>query len=103
MGSNNINTTYSGVFSGPGRLTKLGTGTLTLSGTNTYTGITNINTGILNIQNNAALGTTASGTVVASGAKLQLQGGVTVTGESLTLNGKVSATGGTVTDIMCQA
>jgi autotransporter-associated beta strand protein len=99
VGSNGSSTTYSGVLSGTGTiLTKTGTGTLALSGANTYTGVTNVNAGILNIQNNTALGTTAGGTVVAAGAKLQLQNGITVTGEALTLNGKVSGTGGTVTD-----
>jgi autotransporter-associated beta strand protein len=99
VGSNGSSTTYSGLLSGPSALTKRGTGTLTLSGANTYTGITNVNAGILNIQHNDALGTTAGGTVVAAGAKLQLQNNITVTGEALTLNGKVVATGGTVTDI----
>jgi autotransporter-associated beta strand protein len=103
VGSNGSSTTYSGVLSGTGTiLTKTGTGTLALSGANTYTGVTNVNAGILNIQNNTALGTTAGGTVVAAGAKLQLQNGITVTGEALTLNGIVAATaatGGTVTDI----
>ena len=59
-----------GVFN----LTKAGTGTLTLSGANTYSGGTTISAGILNIQNDSALG---SGSVsVASGATLQLQGGI---------------------------
>lgn len=65
-------------------LTKAGTGTLVLSGANTYTGLTTVSSGILNVQNNTALGTTAGGTVINDGAKLQLQGGITVTGETLT-------------------
>jgi len=88
--------TISGVLSGATTVTKNGSSTLTLTGTNTYTGITNVNEGTLNIQNSTALGTTANGTVVASGAKLQLQNNITITGESLTLFGGnlVSATGG---------
>lgn len=57
VGSNNSNTTYSGAYSGPGRLLKLGSGTLTLSGANTYTGATTISAGTLSI---GAGGTTGS-------------------------------------------
>jgi len=40
VGNNNGSTTYSGVLSGAGALTKIGTGALTLSNTNTFTGVT---------------------------------------------------------------
>jgi autotransporter-associated beta strand protein len=45
IGSNNLNTTFSGVIQDDGlggSLTKVGSGTLILSGTNTYTGNTNV-------------------------------------------------------------
>ncbi len=88
--SNNLSSTFSGVIKNTRQtvtLTKAGTGTLTLSGANNYDGVTAINAGILNIQNNTATGATAGGVTVASGAALEVQGGITVGAEALTLNG----------------
>ena len=68
-------------------LTKLGTGTLVLSGANSYTGVTTVEAGVLNIQNATALGTTGSGTTVVSGATLAMQNNITVGGEALTISG----------------
>jgi fibronectin-binding autotransporter adhesin len=75
-------------------ITKSGASNFILSGVNTYRGATNINAGILTIQNNAALGDVASGTTVASGAALQIQGGISVSTEALTLNGTGISSGG---------
>jgi fibronectin-binding autotransporter adhesin len=76
--------TISGVISTAFGLSKAGAGLLTLSGANTYTGSTTISTGVLNIQNATALGTTATGTTVSNLAALQIQGGITVA-EAITL------------------
>ena len=55
--------TFSGVFNGPGGLTKTGVGTLTLSATNTYTGGTVVSNGMF-LVNGAITGTV---TVVSGG------------------------------------
>jgi fibronectin-binding autotransporter adhesin len=93
------NTTISGVVSGSGTLTKTGSGTLALSGANTYSSATTISVGVLNIQNAVALGTTAGGTTVSSGAALQVQGGIAVGTEALTLNGSGIASDGALRNI----
>ena len=63
------------------------TGTLLLSGDNTYTGATTVSFGTLVAASNNALGSPAGGTTVASGATLGLQGGITVTNEAITITG----------------
>jgi autotransporter-associated beta strand protein len=56
VGSNNLSTTFSGMIQDGGlnggtggSLTKIGTGTLHLTGANTYTGNTNVNRGVLQV------------------------------------------------------
>jgi autotransporter-associated beta strand protein len=83
-----------GGIGGSGGIAKSGAGTLTLTAANTYAGTTSITAGVLNIRNATALGSTAAGTTVSSGAALELQGNITVTGESLSINGSgVASTG----------
>jgi autotransporter-associated beta strand protein len=88
------NTTLSGVLSGSGGLSNMGTGTVTLQGGNSYTGSTNIGAGTLNIRNNTSLGTTAGGTTISSGATLELQGNISVGLEPLNIRG-IGASGQT--------
>ena len=90
VGSANATSTFSGILqngTGTLALTKSGTGVLTLAGNNTYSGLSTVSGGGLLVQHNNALGTTAAGASVSSGAYLALQNGVTVTGESVTING----------------
>ncbi|MGH7978574.1 MAG: beta strand repeat-containing protein, partial [Limisphaerales bacterium] len=98
VGNNNASTTYSGALGGGGSLTKVGTGTLTLSGTETYTGNTTVSRGKLALTS-AFLDST--NIVIGSGAILDVSalGSVTLApGQNLlgagTVNGSVTANSG---------
>ncbi|MFL0672041.1 MAG: beta strand repeat-containing protein [Erythrobacter sp.] len=98
VGANNGSSTFAGRIANSGALTKIGTGTLTLSGANSYTGLTTISAGTLIAASDTALGTAAAGTVVQSGATLGLQGGITIS-ETLTLNGSGVGGGGALRNV----
>lgn len=72
-GANNADTTFGGGINGSGSVTKIGTGTWTLSGNNQFTGATTIAGGTLRIGAPGALGRT-SGVTVASAGTLDLNG-----------------------------
>ena len=86
------NATYAGVISGSGSLTKNSTSTETLTGPNTYDGVTTITKGVLAISHNTALGSTTGNTVINSngttttGGQLTLSGGITI-GENILVQG----------------
>ena len=65
VGNNNAGGSFGGVISGSMGLTKIGSGTQTLSGANTYTGDTNVNAGALIVTDSLAgavnVNTSASG------------------------------------------
>jgi filamentous hemagglutinin family protein len=75
--------------SGTLNLIKLGNGTWTLSGSNTYTGGSNVNAGTLNITSNGNLG--ASGDINLNGGTLKVSGSSAFTSER-TLNLSASST-----------
>jgi autotransporter-associated beta strand protein len=85
-------------------ITKNGNGKLILSGANTYDGTTAIADGSLRAQNDTALGTTASGTTVASGAALELNDlddgtAIAIGAEALSLAGTGISNGGALRNI----
>ena len=85
IGSNNLSTTFSGVIEdggSGGSLTKIGTGTLTLTGANTYIGNTNINRGVLQVD-----GSITSNTIVNHGSTLAGTGTI---GGNVTNGGNVT-------------
>ncbi len=69
----NDNTTYSGVISGTGSLAKFGTGVLTLSGNNSYSGMTQVSGGTLQLGASNVLANT-SVVNIGSGATFDLGG-----------------------------
>jgi len=90
------NSTNSNVISGAAAgVSKTGNGTQILSGNNTYAGSTTVSAGRLTVDNGNALGSTAAGTTVASGAQLFLNG-VTVGNETITISGTGLASGSNI-------
>ena len=102
IGNNNSSpVAYAGVISGTGAIIKTGTGTLILSGSNSYSGLTTINAGMLQLGANGGaintpLGTTGAGTTVTSGAVFDLAGYTLGTAEPLSLNGTGITNGGAI-------
>jgi outer membrane autotransporter protein len=114
VGFNGLSTTVSGLIEDGGKaggvggsLVKVGTGTLTLSGVNTYTGGTTVSDGTLLLSSVGTLGSATGSTTITGGA-LDL-GGTTQTQalvnlssgtlENGTLNAPISSTGGTINGI----
>src|SRR5437660_609188 len=90
-GGDNTSTAFSGVIqdgaAGATNLTKVGTGTFTLSGANTYTGTTTISAGTLQIGTGGTTGTTGTGNITDNAAL------VINRSDTLTVGGTISGTG----------
>jgi autotransporter-associated beta strand protein len=104
VGALNTSTTFSGIFrnnvifgTGIAAVTKVGTGTFTLSGANTYTGGTTVGNGILNVT--GTLAAAPSGNLVvgnaANNAVLNVSATGTATGQQLSV-GTVGGAAGAV-------
>ena len=91
FGGDNSSTTYAGVASGTGGLNKAGTGIFTLSGSNTFTGTTSVQAGMLAYAANNVLADTST-LVVSSGATVNL-GSFNDTIGILALGGTLAGTG----------
>ena len=87
--------TYSGIISDTGRVQQIGSGVLTLSGTNTYTGATNVNAGTLSVNGSIA---SSSLTTVNAGGTL---GGNGTVGNT-TINGGTLAPGNSIGTLTVQ-
>lgn len=105
VGALNTNTTFSGILGGSSAgqgqniaLTKVGSGTLTLSGANTFTGGTTLSAGTLQLGSATTLSsstgtiTVNGGTLSSSVASTTLGGHLTLSGGSLTANGTSAGT-----------
>ncbi len=86
VGNNNANTTFFGSIQEAGSLTKVGSGTLTLNGANTYSGPTTVNAGKLLLGSSL---TSSSDVIVQGGGVLELQAnsGAILATDTLTISG----------------
>lgn len=90
------NLVVSSVISGLGSLTNVGTGSVTLSGANTFDGTVTVARGTLRVLNNAALGSTVGSTVVSNGASLDITNNVNLGGEIVTAVGSGAGGNGAI-------
>ena len=93
VGNNGQSTTFAGVLGGRGSLTKIGSGTLTLTnGVHTFTGATLVSNGTLRVNANASLAST--NWTIAAGATLKIDASVTLAGKALTVDAGGAGTPG---------
>lgn len=92
--------TANNLIGGTGTLIQRGTGALTLSGANTYSGLTTVEEGTLIVTNPASLGTTNVGTLVLDGATLALSSTSSFTlAEVLDIRGSGFTGGGAIRNL----
>ena len=91
VGADNSTSTFADTIAGSGSLTKVGTGTLTLNESNTYSGATIVNAGTLRIDNSlagtSAVDVNAGGTfVISASGTVSTAGAVSVDGSAVLTN-----------------
>jgi autotransporter-associated beta strand protein len=92
VGSNNLSTSFSGSIQNGGGLVKIGSGTLTLSGANTYAGLTQVERGKLSIEDRTRGRRVIRGDVSVNGGIFGgsgLVGGTVVVGKGATLEANI--------------
>jgi autotransporter-associated beta strand protein len=93
VGADNTATTFSGSLFGSGALNKVGSGTLSLTVSNSdFTGVATVTGGVLAVRI-GSLGSTFAGTIVAGDGSVDILSNTVVT-EPFTLNGNGFASGG---------
>ena len=79
LGNDNSSTAFGGRIVGPGNLTKVGTGTFTMTGENSYTGTTTVNQGILSVPAGGGIDDFAAVVLAnATGVSLNIGGSETI-------------------------
>jgi 5-aminolevulinate synthase len=103
IGTTSNSVILNGIIAGT-NITKSGAATLFLNGANTFTGIVTNSSGVIRVGNDSGLGTTNRGTVIVSGAALELTtnnagGNLSIGAESLSLAGAGISSGGALRNI----
>ena len=93
LGNNNQAASYSGILSGGGSVTKLGTGTQTFAGANSYTGGTILSAGTLQLSGAGTIGST-TGTLTMNGGVLDVNGTAQTVGNLVGSAGTILNNGG---------
>jgi fibronectin-binding autotransporter adhesin len=96
VGGNNASTSFSGTLNGPGSLTKVGSGTLSLLSTNSFTGGLTISGGTVNTTYDAGLGAASGSVTLQNSSQLIYQGGSTISRTLYLNDGTVNFGGNTL-------
>ena len=90
---------FIGLSSASSPVTKSGAGTMVISSNNDFTGVVNVNQGVMRLANANATGTTGGGIIVQNGAALELGNGVAIGAEALTITGTGISSGGALRNV----